>query len=122
MGQTPQSARGRFASTRRPTCMMLEVAFWQSAVNWPWFRQVDAEEFAGKLSTRRRAPACSCSFQRLGDDDRRQPRTSSHRSMVLNDLEADAQRLVELGATRYSDPAAAGWSLRDPTGLVILHI
>jgi hypothetical protein len=83
-------------------------------VNWPWSAS-DAEEFAGKLYPPS-GSSVQLLFQRLGDDDAGTT-VRAHIDLGTDDLEADAQRLVELGATRIGP--GRGWvALRDPTGLV----
>jgi len=91
-----------------------EVAFWRSALNWRWAAS-DFGEFEGKLY----APSGSSAqllFQRLGQDDP-SAAVRAHIDLGTDDLEADAQRLVQLGAQRVGP--GRGWIvLRDPTGLV----
>jgi hypothetical protein len=55
-------------------------------------------------------------FQRLGNDD---PGTAvrAHIDLGTDDIEADAQRLIQLGAERVG--TGRGWIvLRDPVGMV----
>jgi hypothetical protein len=91
-----------------------EVAFWRSALSWRWAPS-DSEEYEGKLYP----PAGSSVqllFQRLGEDDSGVA-VRAHIDLGTDDLEADAQRLTQLGAERVGP--GGGWIvLRDPTGLV----
>lgn len=91
-----------------------EVAFWRAATGWRW-REGDGDEFAGKLYP----PAGSTVqllFQKLGDDD---PATAvrAHIDLGADDIEAEAARLVGLGAQQLGP--GRGWLvLRDPVGMV----
>jgi catechol 2,3-dioxygenase-like lactoylglutathione lyase family enzyme len=91
-----------------------EVAFWQAATCWRW-RDADSVEFAGKLYP----PAGSSVqllFQKLGPDD---PATAvrAHLDLGADDIEAEAARLVGLGAQWLG--LGRGWIvLRDPVGMV----
>jgi Glyoxalase-like domain len=91
-----------------------EVAFWRSALSWRWAPS-DSEEYEGKLYP----PAGSSVqllFQRLGEDDSGVA-VRAHIDLGTDDLEAEAQRLTQLGAERVG--LGRGWIvLRDPTGLV----
>jgi hypothetical protein len=91
-----------------------EIAFWQQATGWRW-QAGTSEEFAGKLY-----PPTSSSaqllLQRLGSDD---PTTAvrAHIDLGADDIEAEAARLVGLGAKRLGP--GRGWIvLRDPVGMV----
>ena len=91
-----------------------EVAFWRAATGWRW-REGSGDEFAGKLYP----PAGSSAqllFQKLGSDD---PGTGvrAHIDLGADDIEAEAARLVGLGAERLGP--GRGWIvLRDPVGMV----
>jgi len=90
-----------------------EVAFWRSALSWRWAAS-ESDEFAGKLF-----PASGSSaqllFQRLDEEDAGRA-VRGHIDLGTDDIEADAQRLVQLGATPVGP--GRGWIvLHDPTGL-----
>jgi hypothetical protein len=90
-----------------------EVAFWRAATGWRWVPG-DAPEFAGKLYGASGSPI-QLLFQRLGDDDSGTS-TRAHVDLASNDIEADADRLVALGAEPIGP--GHGWiALRDPAGL-----
>jgi len=97
-----------------PNLHRQEVAFWQAATGWRW-REGDGDEFAGKLYP----PAGSSVqllFQKLGSDD---PATAvrAHIDLGADDIEAEATRLIGLGAERLGP--GRGWIvLRDPVGMV----
>ena len=91
-----------------------EVAFWRAATGWRW-RDGNHDEFAGKLY-----PPIGSSvqllFQRLGSDD---PATTvrAHIDLGSDDVQAEADRLVGLGAGHLG--RGRGWIvLRDPIGMV----
>jgi hypothetical protein len=90
------------------------VAFWRTATAWRW-SEGSGDEFAGKLYP----PAGSSVqllLQRLGSDD---PATAvrAHIDLGADDIEAEATRLVGLGAERLE--RGRGWIvLRDPVGMV----
>lgn len=91
-----------------------EVAFWRSVTGWR-LAPLRAPEFTGRL-----VPPAGSSLQlllhRLGADD---PggRTRAHLDLGCENWEAEAERLVELGATRLWE--GDGWiTLRDPAGLL----
>jgi len=91
-----------------------EVDFWRRATDWR-FQPGDSPEFAGKLYPE---PGSSIQFllQRLDPDD---PGTEvrAHIDLGCDDREAEAHRLVALGAERLWD--GDGWiTLRDPAGLL----
>jgi len=91
-----------------------EATFWRSALSWRWAAG-DADEFAGKLYP---APGSSVQllFQRLDESDS-DTAVRAHIDLGTDDTEADAQRLIQLGAERVR--SGRGWIvLRDPTGLV----
>ena len=74
-----------------------EVAFWRAATGWRW-REGSHDEFAGKLYPPT-GSSVQLLFQRLGSDD---PATAvrAHIDLGADDVEAEATRLVELGAER----------------------
>jgi hypothetical protein len=91
-----------------------EVAFWRAATGWRWGKG-SGDEFAGKLYP----PAGSSVqllFQRLGSDD---PATAvrAHIDLGADDIEAEATRLVGLGA-EWVGPGRGWIVLRDPVGMV----
>ena len=91
-----------------------EVEFWRAATGWR-FVSGDSPEFAGKLYPE---PGSSIQFllQRLDPDD---PgvEVRAHIDLGCDDREAEAHRLVALGAERLWD--GDGWiTLRDPAGLL----
>jgi hypothetical protein len=91
-----------------------EVAFWRSALTWRWAVS-SGDEFAGKLYPPS-GSSVQLLFQRLGNDD---PGTAvrAHIDLGTDDIEADAQRLTQLGAERVG--TGRGWIvLRDPVGMV----
>jgi Glyoxalase-like domain len=91
-----------------------EVAFWRSALDWRW-AESDSEEFEGKLYP----PSGSSTqllFQRLGEEDSART-VRAHIDLGTDDIEADAQRLIHVGAERIRPDH--GWIvLRDPAGMV----
>jgi Glyoxalase-like domain len=91
-----------------------EVAFWRAATGWRW-REGNGDEFAGKLYP----PAGSSAqllFQRLGSDETATA-VRAHIDLGADDLEAEAMRLVGLGAERHRP--GRGWIvLCDPVGMV----
>ena len=93
-----------------------EVAFWQQATGWRW-RAGTSHEFAGKLYPSAGSSA-QLLLQRLGSDD---PATAvrAHIDLGADDVEAEAGRLVALGAERLGP--GRGWIvLRDPVGMVFV--
>jgi Glyoxalase-like domain len=91
-----------------------EVAFWRTATGWRW-GESDGDEFAGKLYPRA-GSSIQLLFQKLGADD---PATAvrAHIDLGADDMEAEAARLVGLGAQRLRP--GRGWIvLRDPVGMV----
>lgn len=91
-----------------------EVAFWQQATGWRW-QAGTSEEFAGKLYPPTGSSA-QLLLQRLGSAD---PATAvrAHIDLGADDIEAEAARLVGLGAKRLGP--GRGWIvLRDPVGMV----
>jgi hypothetical protein len=91
-----------------------QVAFWRSALAWRW-AESSGDEFAGKLYP---PPDSSTQllFQRLGEEDE-STAVRAHIDLGTDDLGADAERLIRLGAKRVG--SSDGWIvLRDPTGLV----
>ena len=91
-----------------------EVAFWQQATGWRW-REGTSHEFAGKLYPPTGSSA-QLLLQRLGSDD---PTSAvrAHIDLGTDDVEAEAERLVGLGAERLGP--GRGWIvLRDPVGMV----
>jgi hypothetical protein len=91
-----------------------EVAFWRSALSWRWAAS-DSDEFAGKLYPPS-GSSVQLLFQRLGENDQGTA-VRAHIDLGTDDIEADAQRLVQLGAARV-EPGRGWIVLRDPTGLV----
>lgn len=90
-----------------------EVTFWRAATGWRWVPG-DAPEFAGKLYGASGSPI-QLLFQRLGGDDPARS-TRVHLDLGSDDIEADADRLVALGAELIGP--GDGWiALRDPAGL-----
>lgn len=92
-----------------------EVAFWRQATGWRWGGTPDSE-FAGKLY-----PPPGSSLQlllhRLGDDDGGTV-TRAHLDLGTDDVEAEAARLIALGATRQW--SGDGWiTLSDPADLLL---
>jgi Glyoxalase-like domain len=91
-----------------------EVAFWRSALSWRWAAS-DSEEFEGKLYPPSES-SVQLLFQRLGEDDSATA-VRAHIDLGTDDIDADAQRLIQLGAERVAP--GGGWIvLRDPTGMV----
>jgi hypothetical protein len=91
-----------------------EVAFWRAAIRWHW-REGDHDEFAGKLYPPRGSSA-QLLFQRLDSDD---PATAvrAHIDLGADDVEAEANRLVHLGA-QWLAPGRGWIVLRDPAGMI----
>jgi predicted enzyme related to lactoylglutathione lyase len=91
-----------------------EVGFWRVATGWRWSPSASAE-FAGKLYPEPGSPV-QLLLQQLGDDDEATT-VRAHLDLGCDDREAEADRLVSLGATRLW--TGDGWiTLRDPAGLV----
>jgi hypothetical protein len=93
-----------------------EVAFWRAATGWRWrASENDDGGFAGKLFPEPGSPI-QLLLQRLGEED---PATAvrAHLDLGCDDLDAEARRLVGLGASRLWD--GPGWiTLRDPARLL----
>jgi hypothetical protein len=91
-----------------------EVSFWRAATGWRWAPS-ESPEFAGKLRPGPGSPV-QLLLQRLADDDGAST-VRAHLDLGCDDREAEADRLVGLGATRLWD--GDGWiTLRDPAGLI----
>lgn len=91
-----------------------EVQFWREATGWR-FAPSEHESFAGKLYPAPGAPL-QLLLQRLAADDRA-PAVRAHLDLGCDDREAEAARLVALGAERLW--SGDGWiTLRDPAGLL----
>jgi catechol 2,3-dioxygenase-like lactoylglutathione lyase family enzyme len=91
-----------------------EVAFWRAATAWRW-GEGSGDEFAGKLYP---PPGSSVQllFQRLGPDDLATA-VRAHIDLGTDDIEAEATRLVALGAEWLG--RGRGWIvLRDPVAMV----
>jgi hypothetical protein len=89
-----------------------EVAFWQAATDWRWSPSQNPP-FAGKLYGHTNVQFL---LQELGPDDGATC-TRAHIDLGTDDLEAEAARLVALGAVRRWD--GSGWiSLADPNGML----
>jgi hypothetical protein len=92
-----------------------EVAFWRAATGWQWTPGQGAAEFEGKLDGPAGSPL-RLLLQRLGPDDAGTD-VRAHLDLGTDDIEADAARLVDLGAERLHP--GDGWiTLRDPAGMV----
>jgi hypothetical protein len=92
-----------------------EVDFWRQATGWRW-RPGDRDEFAGKLYPPTGSSA-QLLLQRLGSDDLATA-VRAHIDLGADDVEAEAARLVGLGAERLG-PGRGRWIvLRDPVGMV----
>ena len=90
--------------------MDAELRFWRLVLDGRWGTS-DSPEFVAKAHED--GSPLQLLFQRL-DDDR--PRVEAHLDLGTDDLEADADRLVALGAERVAP--GDGWIvLRDPAGL-----
>src|SRR6478735_7494700 len=90
-----------------------EVGFWRAATGWRWVPS-PAPEFAGKLHPPPGSPV-QLLLQQLSDDEATTVR--AHLDLGCDDRDAEADRLVGLGATRLW--TGDGWiTLRDPAGLV----
>ncbi len=91
-----------------------EVEFWKAATGWR-FVESDTAGFAGTLYPPTGA-SIELLLQRL-DPDSPADRVRVHVDLGCDDREAEAQRLVTLGAERLHD--GHGWvTLRDPAGLI----
>ena len=91
------------------------MSFWRAATGWRWAPS-SAPEFAGKLYPAAGSPV-QLLLQQLGDDDEAST-VRAHLDLGCDDREAEADRLVGLGATRLW--AGDGWiTLRDPAGMVL---
>ncbi len=89
-----------------------EVEFWRAALGWRWVGS-DSPEFAGKLHDDQGSPL-QLLFQRLDADG---GPVRAHLDLGSNQIEAEVQRLVALGAVRLW--SGDGWvALRDPVGMV----
>jgi len=92
-----------------------EVDFWRQTTGWRW-RPGDRDEFAGKLYPLTGSSA-QILLQRLGADDPAGA-VRAHIDLGTDDVEAEAARLVGLGAERLG-PGRGRWIvLRDPVGMV----
>ncbi len=112
----PGGAAGwlRSPSIRPPHAHDREVQFWREATGWR-FAPSEHESFAGKLYPAPGAPL-QLLLQRLAADDRA-PAVRAHLDLGCDDREAEAARLVALGAERLW--SGDGWiTLRDPAGLL----
>jgi hypothetical protein len=110
----PQGHRGRMVQVcvDAPGAVHeAEVAFWRDLLRGRWVGS-DAPEFAGKLHDDDGSPL-QLLFQRL--DERTGP-VRAHLDHGTDDLPAEVDRLLELGATDVAP--GRGWHvLRDPVGL-----
>jgi hypothetical protein len=88
-----------------------EVDFWRRITGWRWSAS-SGPEFAGTLSPPRSGPI-QLLLQRLDADA---PSTRAHLDLGTDDIEAEASRLIELGASRLW-PGLSWIALRDPAGL-----
>jgi hypothetical protein len=89
-----------------------EVAFWREATGWRW-APGNEPPFAGKLYG---DTSVQLLLQELGPDDGATA-TRAHIDLGTDDREAEAARLVALGAERRWD--GSGWiALADPNGML----
>jgi hypothetical protein len=89
-----------------------EVAFWRAATGWD-LHPSESPEFAGKCYPE--DGPIHFLFQRLGpDDDGGQ--TRAHLDLASDDLPAEVDRLMSLGAT-LAGPGSGWVALKDPTGM-----
>lgn len=97
-----------------PSVHAQEVAFWRAAMGWRW-REGNDDEFIGKLYPPTGSSA-QLLFQRLDSDD---PATAvrAHIDLGADDVEAEANRLVHLGA-QWLAPGRGWIVLRDPAGMI----
>lgn len=97
------------------TLHQAEVRFWQAATGWRWVPGEDAE-FAGKLYGPPGRASAQLLLQVLGEDDDATA-TRAHIDLGTDDREAEADRLVGLGARRRW--TGGGWiTLTDPVGML----
>lgn len=90
-----------------------EARFWADTTGWGW-RPSGSPEFVGHLVPA--AGSLQLLVQRRGSDDP-SPAVTAHLDLGADDLEAEAGRLVALGARR--EWSGDGWiTLRDPAGLL----
>jgi hypothetical protein len=97
-----------------PALQQAEVAFWRAATGWRWV-PADEPPFAGKLY----GPAGGAAqflLQQLDPDDGATA-TRAHIDLGTDDRQAEAERLVSIGAERRW--SGGGWiTLADPTGML----
>jgi hypothetical protein len=90
-----------------------EVDFWRAATGGRWVAGGDESEFAGKLYPDE-GPV-QLLLQRLGDESEASS-TGAHIDLGTDNLEAETNRLVALGAVMVTP--GRGWNvLRDPVGM-----
>ena len=91
-----------------------EVAFWRELLGEHWY-DARSPEFAGKWHDGRGSPL-QLLFQRLETSE---GRVRAHLDLGTDDLDAEAGRLLALGAHDVDDRSERGWHvLRDPGGAV----
>lgn len=91
-----------------------EVAFWRSLLPGRWVAS-GAREFAGKWHDDAGSPV-QLLFQRLDEAD---GPVRAHLDLGTDDLEAEARRLLGLGASDVGRGRGGWWALRDPAGLAL---
>jgi catechol 2,3-dioxygenase-like lactoylglutathione lyase family enzyme len=89
-----------------------ETRFWVKATGWD-LKESPLPEFAGKCYPPPGGPI-RLLFQRLGSDDGADS-TRAHLDLATDDIPAEVERLVGLGATRIG-PGDGWYALRDPAG------
>jgi predicted enzyme related to lactoylglutathione lyase len=88
-----------------------ETRFWAAATGWA-LRESDQPEFAGKCYPR--DGPIQFLFQQLGPGDKGAS-TRAHLDLATDDLAAEVERVVAVGATRIG-PGRGWYALRDPGG------
>jgi catechol 2,3-dioxygenase-like lactoylglutathione lyase family enzyme len=89
-----------------------ETRFWGDATGWD-LKESPHPEFAGKCYPPPGGPI-RLLFQRLGSDDRADS-TRAHLDLATDDISAEVERIVALGATRLG-PGRGWYALRDSAG------
>ena len=92
-----------------------EVAFWRRVTGWRWVPS-DRDEFAGKLFAPIGSSITRLLLQRLGRDDGGD-QARAHIDLGTDDVDAEAARLVQLGA-EVAWPGDRWVAMTDPVGML----
>ncbi len=88
-----------------------EVTFWQQLLPGTW-EESDSPEFAGKWHDHAGSPV-QLLFQRLGEGA---GTVRAHLDLGTDDVDAEVERLLRVGATDVGRGHGGWWVLRDPSG------